>query len=569
MPTLSSLLLHSLLAGSPMSTPEGVPLHWPRENAAPVYLPLVGDSTSATTALGASTFSDAVVGGFSRWAWAMNGHLRFDYWQDGPYDAYTTAFARDGLSTIAFASQSAGAEKLSTTSVAYTELWTDSSGQITEVDIVLNDLTFQFVSADGPQTSLPDYLDPTDRRVVLEDVITHELGHALGLGHSDEIDATMFTFGWSAQRDLSCDDVAGVRAHYSISNADTGTVIGRVVAPSGTPILGAHVRLISADHPDVRPSGLSRKDGSFEISGVPSGRYLVGVAPWKAGVRSLSPYYHALDHAICPSGAFARTFLTRDGGTRLALFDVGGQTTTDVSSILVACSESGGMVTPSLGTSESPTAPIVQPDPNEDGGRVAFVDAGIPTMQGNERWYKLVVPEPGLRVRVLSYSLHSSLEPRLRLLDSALMPVAIQLSQPLAQPTPDRNFTNYDAQLTAADLPAGTYYLAIESSRVPDSEFAYPQFYLDADPFFVVLVAVGTAVPTAGTQPRCTPRMTDLAPYMEPSEGPPLPANDASSASRGCQIDPETPRGTIPPWVVMGPLCIAYVRCRSRRRLAE
>jgi len=56
-------------------------------------------------------------------------------------------------------------------------------------------------------------------------VTTHEIGHALGLGHSNQPGSVMSPFynGYSAQFRLANDDISGIRKLY-------GTLIGFSVA---------------------------------------------------------------------------------------------------------------------------------------------------------------------------------------------------------------------------------------------------------------------------------------------------------------------------------------------------
>jgi len=97
------------------------------------------------------------------------------------------------------------------------------TGQILDSDIELNDAPasngtkFTFTAVDG----LPcDPNDPSQTGCVRMDVqntITHEAGHTLGLDHSLDPNATMYAsapFGETSKRVLGADDVQGICAIY-------------------------------------------------------------------------------------------------------------------------------------------------------------------------------------------------------------------------------------------------------------------------------------------------------------------------------------------------------------------
>jgi MYXO-CTERM domain-containing protein len=112
--------------------------------------------------------------------------------------------------------------------LAITTVTFDSrSGRLVDADIEINDTSFTFTTCD---------LDEASCRVVydLENTLTHELGHVLGLDHPPSGDpgafeATMFAStseGAIDKRDLADDDIAGVCTIYAAGVGDAGECYG-------------------------------------------------------------------------------------------------------------------------------------------------------------------------------------------------------------------------------------------------------------------------------------------------------------------------------------------------------
>ncbi|MCA9543498.1 MAG: matrixin family metalloprotease, partial [Myxococcales bacterium] len=79
-----------------------------------------------------------------------------------------------------------------------------AGGRISRATIELNQQNFQWTTG-GPDPRLTD----------IQGVTTHEVGHAIGLGHSFRRDATMYWTGGDVElRDLSADDERGLRYLY-------------------------------------------------------------------------------------------------------------------------------------------------------------------------------------------------------------------------------------------------------------------------------------------------------------------------------------------------------------------
>jgi len=121
-------------------------------------------------------------------------------------DTNVTQLANDGVNAIMFRQATNGG------AIASNYTWWDGSNHIIDSDVVFwNYGRVFFTGASGCSGGY-----------YIEDVITHELGHGLGLDHSSFIDstgatATMYpSTGYCDQnfRTLSSDDIDGVRALY-------------------------------------------------------------------------------------------------------------------------------------------------------------------------------------------------------------------------------------------------------------------------------------------------------------------------------------------------------------------
>lgn len=137
------------------------------------------------------------------------------------YDGERAAVAADDGVNVVLFHDDAWPAQLVPGAVAQTVIHTDATGHYRDADIHVNGADFRF-SLDGA----PGTLD-------LRSILTHELGHALGLGHSDNPRATMFATGSGLRwRSLEKDDIDGVCSLYP----GTGTS-GCEGAPCPAPFL--------------------------------------------------------------------------------------------------------------------------------------------------------------------------------------------------------------------------------------------------------------------------------------------------------------------------------------------
>ncbi len=66
-------------------------------------------------------------------------------------------------------------------------------------------------------------------------VVTHEMGHVLGMNHSSLLSATMYPYTYIAQRHLSADEKAFIANFYSSGARNLGTINGTVTV-GGAPV---------------------------------------------------------------------------------------------------------------------------------------------------------------------------------------------------------------------------------------------------------------------------------------------------------------------------------------------
>src|SRR5438093_563110 len=107
----------------------------------------------------------------------------------------------------------------------------------------------------------------------IQSVLTHEIGHLLGLDHSALVSSVMVPFGVSSQLDqrtLAYDDIAGIMEIYGTASG-TGQIRGTIEA-DGTPVFGAHVVAVNSDGTPI-VSTLSQRDGSYILRFLPPDTY--------------------------------------------------------------------------------------------------------------------------------------------------------------------------------------------------------------------------------------------------------------------------------------------------------
>lgn len=184
--------------------------------------------------------------------------------------------------------------------IGLTELSYNSSGAIKSANILLND-DYTFQSAPGKYYG---------SQVYLGDVVTHEMGHLLGLSHSEVLNSSMFYSSFSGQSTLSLDDRSGVRQKYDSSSY--GSISGTVKGGDHVGVLGAHVQAISLSTGEAS-GAISDENGDFVLGGLDiDDAYYLYVSPVK-NADSLPGYFANVQDDFCP-GKYVGSFFSKCGG---------------------------------------------------------------------------------------------------------------------------------------------------------------------------------------------------------------------------------------------------------------
>lgn len=202
-------LTTSMATASGGCSTEGAPLYWPRACIGYSLVPRAHDDTPSLLEL-----REVVDRSFASWtdvecagtpvglSLQQTSELSMcdrPAYEEGQPSANSIVFVDDWL-----------ARGLPSEAFGLTLVWHDEkTGEIFDADMQLNETL-------GPLTLCPNATCP-EAAVDLQNIITHEAGHFLGLGHSAEKDACMYgkaEVGETSKRFLSLDDIDGLCAMY-------------------------------------------------------------------------------------------------------------------------------------------------------------------------------------------------------------------------------------------------------------------------------------------------------------------------------------------------------------------
>lgn len=208
---------------------------------------------------------NAVHASFQSWQNIPAANIQFEY--KGTTSARTVG--RDGINLISFADDST---PLGSSAIAATFSFFRTEGNalvLDESDSVFSQMFSYSTSAE------PNKFD-------IQGVLTHEVGHFLGLDHSGMVSSVMVPFGAIStldQRNLSYDDIAGIVEIYPRASAlpPVGQIRGTILAGT-TRVFGAHVVAVGANG-TAQVGTLTQPDGTYLLRYLPPGTYRVFAEP--------------------------------------------------------------------------------------------------------------------------------------------------------------------------------------------------------------------------------------------------------------------------------------------------
>lgn len=218
--------------------------------------------------------------------------------------------------------------------LAITSINYDSaSGSIMSADILMNESLY----SGGSFTS--DKANSSGPVAYIGDVITHEVGHLLGLNHSEVHDSSMIYSIFKGQHSIHMDDKSAIKDLYGTSGS--AGIKGKVVRRGSSPVFGAHVQAINLNTNEVEMGVFTEEDGSFELKGLsPNQSYALFMSPMKSKENLLSRF-STVQTSYCGGSDFSPSFFSRCGarhiGKAQAIY-ITNSTMVDVGLFGVKCS---------------------------------------------------------------------------------------------------------------------------------------------------------------------------------------------------------------------------------------
>lgn len=182
-------------------------------------------------------------------------------------------------------------------------LFQESSGVIYDASIYVNE-SFSQQSLLTNDKSLS-----SNGFAYLGDVMTHELGHLLGLSHSEVYNSSMVFSIFKNQHEIESDDIKGIQDLYGAANSNK-KIIGKVIGGDRIGVFGVHVQLISLKDNNIIAGVFTDTKGRFEFSGLSEGdQYILYMDKIKS-VKNLDSSLDKSTSRYCSNASFKPSFLS-------------------------------------------------------------------------------------------------------------------------------------------------------------------------------------------------------------------------------------------------------------------
>ncbi|MBX3461196.1 MAG: matrixin family metalloprotease [Planctomycetes bacterium] len=398
----------------------------------------------------------AVQDAFSRWRAVAESDIDFEF-AGATTNAVTSA--SDNRNVVRWVNSN-----ISTGVFAVTITTFDTTtGQIVDADLELNDRDFTW------DTLGPNGTQGVIGRAMIENVVTHEIGHFIGLDHSQVAHGAMYFAsapGIIRQTVIDPDSRAPVIRDYTnadVTDPSLGIVQG-LVTTGGGPAFGAEVLLLNYSTGRVIIGSISEGSagpfaaGSYEIVNVPPGVYMALAVP--VNKSNLGSYYGSAFTSFYPvlrgitAGSTGAPSLVRVGP---------GQTVTGIDIALPAT------VNPFEPDNSSANATALT------SGHAAVSSISPAT---DEDWYSFTTTTAGqsATIRVIADGFGSGLNPTLTVYGTNGSTVLVSPTFGHAAYVPSANDIdelafdlsgpNFDAEVTRAFATPGTYFFKVASRAV-------------------------------------------------------------------------------------------------------